>query len=462
MNRRKGLPPRPPKTSNTPTTTSYLSHGTYGCVLKPAVPCVGKTDTPPNSVSKVFNDPDHQREEVEFQNRIARIDPQGEFTIRKFQECEVAASNIPMQVLSKCGNITTASPHFWQIIYEYGGDDLKHLCRRNNDVPFENLFKGMEGIMKGLTLMQSRNAVHQDIKPANILYNRQIGKAFLIDFGLLVDGQNVYGADNEYVVVYDYDFYPTEYKMMHGILSSAFGVNDLKDLVKLLSSESQEFEHNVDALRHLINQDAFQFLVRNYLQFHKRCLDGRLKRLMQRRSDAVTAAFARFMYWHPTNLEDLREYILAILDANEQHTYEKLFIPQTSKIDVYMLGITLLEVFVWLEEQGRIDFSNEAFVVEVLHLIHGMIRFNPEKRLSPKQAYAQYRRVLVKMTMGATKVRVLATNKVALERVGAFNPNVATSVRPKSKTTIPKSFYKSASAYSAATSIRTRVATSKK
>lgn len=202
----------------------FIASGTYGCTFSPPVICSNKKERKPSpkEVGKIFADDKEAQLEYELQKKIVqKIDPKGIFTIPLYDICEVSrfqpddkASHCP-HVIDK--NSPIKQNHYQQLIYAHGGISLEMLMKteKGSFPKFKKLLVGFENIISGISLLNSKGFVHQDIKPANILVKKR-GNDYdihLIDFGLLTSTDIVYSEYNAYVLNHPYPFYPPEFKL---------------------------------------------------------------------------------------------------------------------------------------------------------------------------------------------------------------------------------------------------------
>jgi serine/threonine protein kinase len=423
-----GLPPKPPKknaakSGSEPAEIRYVAQGTYGCVMRPAASCKGDGSIVTEGVSKIFAKEEYQQEEVRFQNTIAALDPHGEYTVRKLDECRINAAQLPKDELAKCRNLSAhpGSAHFWQIIYAYGGDDLHHLLKSDPSITFEEVFRGMASVFKGLGMLEKKRMVHQDIKPANLLFNKGTGKCYLIDFGLLTEGKAIFKSANGFALSYDYDYYPPEYKLY----SAYFDQSDESTSSRIGLFDEETIRDHVDAIPWVFDPDRrkdvvpemldyVEYVLSNYIQFHDRCMTGKGRAFRTKYGDEVGNAFIGVLYYNLENLGDLQAFVkrMAATMDNPAKFVKKLS-AGAHKIDVWMLGITLLEMVMRFEAQGRLAASNPAFLAAVLQLIRGMIRFDPDLRYTPRKAAVHYEKVLAVMD-GPKLVRPVRTPAAAI------------------------------------------------
>jgi serine/threonine protein kinase len=281
-------------------------------------------------------------------------------------------------------------------VYEYGGDDLKHMLSHKQTVTLEELFLGCQGIFRGLMQLKKHHKVHQDIKPANILYNAGAKRCYLIDFGLLTETNKIYTKENEFALAYDYDYFPPEYKL-YMLCATQYDQ-------KMAPSSTLSITNNVYSsvllgkpsnLQQETAREFINVIVGNYVMFHERCLKKHLSQLIAKIGGNVGNLLKRFRYWNPERIEDVRNMTTRFLEnaGDDLNVVQERLTRVADRIDVYMLGITLLEVFMYLASQGRLQITNDAFLSEYIHLLHGMTRFDPAKRLSPSGAMHMYKRV---------------------------------------------------------------------
>jgi serine/threonine protein kinase len=187
----------------------YVSNGTHGCVMNPAVSCSGYYQN--ERVSKLFKTLAGANDEYsEHKNIVEKLDPRGEFTVVAYEKCNIH-NDFFKNVVSECKNFGQNEIYRQmhpQIVYDNGGIDLTQALHQ---VTFEELFIAMHSIFKGLTLLKSRKYAHLDIKPANIVYNKTTKKMCLIDFGLSQEYHNIVQNKNLYIFEHPYRYYPPEF-----------------------------------------------------------------------------------------------------------------------------------------------------------------------------------------------------------------------------------------------------------
>lgn len=305
----------------------FLGEGTYGCVFKPPVTCKNKPTTS-GVVGKVFKSEKEFKKEVEINEIVKRVDPQRKFTLPMMDTCRTKYFESKDQV-GQCKLINNPydSTGFSQIIYKDGGENFKSIMNKIQGSPgaFVKIMKMLKPILQGLVKLQSAGYVHQDIKPQNMLIKNN--KAYLIDFGLVNMAQNIYREEQRYILEYNYPYYPPEYKLW--VYRNSFSTFYNKVI------RNYQFETIINNKKYNLTQ----VMQRIGIDFKKE-----LKSLFQKKAMNV------------------------------------------GKIDIFSLGVVILELYVWsgLYEK-EFDKNTRAYQVKeaLCKLIKSMIRLDVTKRVDP-------------------------------------------------------------------------------
>lgn len=100
---------------------------------------------------------------------------------------------------NKCPNIPLFYKYeklnkFSRLIIQNTGISLDKI----KDFNIYSIYKLYNDIDKSLSFLHSINIIHGDLKPANITYNQEENKYYLIDFNLATDDLNKYKVSNHY------------------------------------------------------------------------------------------------------------------------------------------------------------------------------------------------------------------------------------------------------------------------
>lgn len=318
----------------------YIANGTYGCVLKPIIACNKNNEVETvNSITKIFDNNKEQSDEVKINKAIIKkIDPQNYFTVELKADCDIDINKYPSDQIKKCSNFKTAKK-FSQIIYEDGGVSLDTYMRNPQNPAIE--LKHFERLFKGLVELDRTKGIHLDIKPDNIVYNTDTNKLCLIDFGLYTKATQLYSKNMFHVHAHPYYFYPPEFSIYYH-----------RSLV-LDNYETIMGQDRINKCSKLLN--IYDFLYNTNYNDNMDILYTKLKSMTDFKDvDSTTGP--------------LRKY------------YNKY----TNKVDVYMLGISLLS---YLSYKTPNNNDNPILCKKIGELICNMLNLNVEERYTPKQAY---------------------------------------------------------------------------
>jgi serine/threonine protein kinase len=185
----------------------FIAAGTYGCVYRPTIRCKGETNShrKTDKVSKLMTKKEANKEYKEF-SLIEKIDPKHEFHLPKPTKCDnlEIPDRITDNLFLDCNifhkNMNNVS-RMASLTYENGGDSLsiflKNILKTNqnksmaeNEQLFLDIFFSMENIFYGLHRMYESKFVHFDIKTGNIVIKKETQpngnkyKINYIDYGM--------------------------------------------------------------------------------------------------------------------------------------------------------------------------------------------------------------------------------------------------------------------------------------
>lgn len=318
----------------------FINSGSYGCVFKPHLKCKDVNNIP-NSVGKVFDRLKDFEEEYKIATRIRKdIDPEGEFTVPMLASCNVQYMRKTDQ-FSKCdlAKPSMKPSDYKQIIYPNAGKDIDSILEnetpmRGSATTFLKLLVAFRPILDGLTRLTDKQLIHNDIKSNNIMYKK--GRLFLIDFGELIHHEELFTRMMVPNFVDDIYWYPPE----------------CKAFIHPRSEGSDALYRKV-----MNNFKGFRFIVR---------------------------ALVTHLRMNP--MADLQSFYNAQVP---QKQYKDVCAP---KVDVYAIGLVILQLYLWSEFHEQIYKTNspKAVIREmVLNLIRGMVNFDPRRRSSSTEALAQ-------------------------------------------------------------------------
>lgn len=204
-----------------------IDRGAYGCVIKPSIPCKKYYD---ESVSKLFHNDQYYEEEKEISNIILKVDPNEKFTLKKLDECKV--SNLSKKDRRSCKYQKNEFPKY-QIVYRYGGIDVSKFIQ--TDYSAKTILPAIKNLANGLVVLEKHRLCHRDIKESNILFKD--GLFYFIDFGLMLSYDRLYDKDQDYVLKYNYCYYPPEFKIYYNYKFTQKNLSSIDNIEKFVSKD---------------------------------------------------------------------------------------------------------------------------------------------------------------------------------------------------------------------------------
>jgi len=176
-----------------------IGEGSYGCVFKPSIPCNNYVGSYKKKISKLMLTKDSLKE-VEEYTMIANADKKGEYYTGNPLRCTIKETPDVERAMKKCKIIQKKLKNktMKQVIDESslliigdGGDDLEKWVRKiikNKTIDRQQItdfWIEIKRLFRGLIIFKTYKLVHHDLKPQNIVFNREIKRANFIDFGLM-------------------------------------------------------------------------------------------------------------------------------------------------------------------------------------------------------------------------------------------------------------------------------------
>ena len=200
----------------------FIGKGAYGCVFSPPAPCLPEQEdgtSPPSRVGKVFLSKRNASDELKLYNSLVfSVDPKNTFTVQFHGVCKPDISAIQESELHKCRFSKKLTANVRQLVYTHGGMSLLSVTNKGHSML--DVLLAMTPLFKGLKLLGQKRMVHQDIKPANVVYQPETGRVSLIDFGLATTFPHVFAAGNVHVLGHSYPYFPPEYIFANGFIHS--------------------------------------------------------------------------------------------------------------------------------------------------------------------------------------------------------------------------------------------------
>ena len=177
-----------------------IGEGSYGCVHNPPLQCKDRPkDTNLQNVSKLLSKRNADKEMEEYK-LISNADTNNEVHIGTPISCEPKQTDSNKDAINKCNNfLGTNIDDYKLLLMKNGGIDLAAFTHKYANMPvtyntreiLEHFWLDMSRIMYGLKLLQEEGVVHKDLHLHNIVYNEDSGRANLIDFGFMVNQEDI-------------------------------------------------------------------------------------------------------------------------------------------------------------------------------------------------------------------------------------------------------------------------------
>lgn len=330
----------------------YIAEGSYGCVFSPPLKCLNNKKTTSSQAGKIFYSKDSMEEEKELAEKINKIDPNGKWTIPYYGSCFINVKETRQtDNIDKCNKYSKHIPITEQLIYKNGGIDLNHFTNNfeffKNNVFIDDLIPLFYNLLKGLKSLNEKQIAHCDIKPPNMLYDFNEFKLYIIDFGLTTPYNDISSFSNYNMLNHIYPYYPPEFKIyVQLIIHNKTNVN-INDILENYS----------------------RYLPRGFLDFMSKYIDIPL----QVKQFAIKCQKNKEVFKHKFKTE----YV--------------------SKIDVFSLGMTFVEIFYRLSIKSQIKLKDKTFFDNFMKLvIVPMISMDADQRYDSIKACNSLKTLLKK------------------------------------------------------------------
>jgi len=372
----------------------FLGQGSYGCVYSPPPKCKNDNQSfEKDHIAKVFyNEAGFQSEQMIYDKIVNKVDPKHKFTPSISATCETNAQSVDKNEDHKCFFGIDGQK---QLVMKNKGMDLNNVLKE--DILYEkkaaSIFKNMLPVIEGIQVMDKKNYAHLDIKPANMLFDPHTNEVTLIDFGLATTKGMIYRKNEIQKHCYRYIFYPPEFqyickirKKEHLVLSQfnstfhSFIVHRfLRDDVSIQQSQIYQFLR-AKLYQHMPDQELIDILYSFSWQ-------GRTQHM-----ENFHAEWNKVMRKHTVSRAKGDHVLLSTKILGMQ-----------GKVDVYMLGATLLILFLNSIERDMISIrkrdytdiaNNTKLYAGLMRLIAKAVHANPIQRITIQDFAKEYKQLL--------------------------------------------------------------------
>ena len=192
-----------------------LNQGTYGCIFRPGINCLGKIESNSAYITKIQNDIKTSKNEYEIGKQIQKIPLWKKMYSPILTNCPISIGKIKDDAIEACNVIQKhKSKTFVSNKLRYVGKDtlepylLQYLSDKSSDF-LKKMFQSHLYLLNSFDRLVDQKIVHYDCKENNIMYDPKLRLPIIIDFGLSfsVDQLTSYSAYKNVFYTY-YDKYP--------------------------------------------------------------------------------------------------------------------------------------------------------------------------------------------------------------------------------------------------------------
>jgi len=347
----------------------FIGKGSYKCVFSPPIKCKGQRERyhedgiPSSSFVSSIMTSEEARTEIDSEKKIKQIDPTGKFTLTIKKQCNIGhleESEENLKQFVPCYDMLEDyeypfSDHKSQkdltlLIARNGGSDLKKIVDDGlSKFDKHKLIFGFSNVFYGLVKFKQHNCVHSDIKPKNLLFDKNTNKYYIIDYGFLTEDIYSDSCCDIYVENtirgYHYKYWPFDVGIC--VYLKKYSHEPIEDFVKL--------------------NDPTDIILAIY-------------------GVKTEEGLKRLLINHTNKIKRLSES-----DKNNYYKHSK------DKFDVFSLGITMnfffSKIIENLHEENR--FVKYKSVLEKIRpLIFKMTELDARKRISIEDAYEEYKQAV--------------------------------------------------------------------
>lgn len=346
--------------------------GGYGCVTSPGLLCEeDNIDIVRADLSKIMTT-ENLEEEMKHVNEMKSIDKNGDYHIPPIKSCSPKISENEFQILTNECNLVkgikkrSIEKNYKILQMQNGGQNWHEFpFKENLDLKsVRDFLISAYNVVRGVQDMQDKNFIHDDIKPANILYDIEKKRSNIIDFGI--------SGSKEYII-----------KGRKEAFGHPFQWYD--------QGAPERFFHFVDIFEK--NKSDFKIALKKSNYQH--CIDWFKKQ-------GVVKGFD--VYYRLLNPEAgqsneydigvLNEEIIDLLKMVRDLSHDDFLDAVLDKLDVYCIALSLVYVTFYflkniVQKKGRQHTSEDDETVNLLRSIRRLAveatHVDPRKRPIPKQ-----------------------------------------------------------------------------
>lgn len=167
----------------------YIAKGSYGCVIRPALPNRRDPDEPwkqyPKNVTKLFFHKSNLNKSVKNSNHIYNLFENAGHRTHTYKH-KYYASNIPNTIRRKCEKIPRNSKLYPLRLPDLGRDfyDIRKTYKTYRSIHVRTILDQILKVMKQIQILVHKDLIHGDVRETNLMISND-GIITLIDFDYL-------------------------------------------------------------------------------------------------------------------------------------------------------------------------------------------------------------------------------------------------------------------------------------
>jgi serine/threonine protein kinase len=350
---------------------SVIGQGTYGCVHKPSLTCkTSKTVDYTNKVSKILETKEANAELKEYE-KIANIDKKHEFYLGVPTKCSPQVNLKNFDAIKKCKNgddFLKDMNKYSLLLMEDGGINLETFgsqLHKLSDTPENRIMMEkfwIEGhrILLGLKVFLDHDFIHHDLKPQNIVFNKEKNRLNFIDFGLSSQKSKIIemskkNKNNMGILHWSYPFE-----------SELYNVNYYKGFSRKTESKKEEYYNKRVEMLKKNSKDKIATTFKTFFSYVIK------SDISSGDYEFVVQAF-------------FKDYYNMLLHQTTENNYDAFLDKSLNTFDIYGVGIAFMLVFV-----NSVHLTVELLINEFTDLFYYMVCPDLDKRINIETLLTRY------------------------------------------------------------------------
>ena len=185
---------------------TFFSSGEYGCAMYPRIRCDGKISKSKNKfISKLSIDDFYTQNEYEISQLVKKIKNNKNRFLYVTKKCYIKKKNITEFKKKDCKVLDQYKNQSKYVLMYSRYKKSKQISKVfNENFSYKLLFSFYNFMLESIQLLCDNKIVHKDLHYGNILFDEDIKKFYIIDFGLSMTENNIYLDANKTKINYYY------------------------------------------------------------------------------------------------------------------------------------------------------------------------------------------------------------------------------------------------------------------